>query len=327
MTDKRDERTCPYGWNLSEALKLSVSCRGCFGNQGCTQSIFHTFQRILEKIEFFMKTELLKLVNELHWFTNQINFEIEEEGKSFINYISDFTGKEEFPFPIIDYGNRPLYRAVNYFQDNSMYKQKKHFWLAPIDLIPVGRLNFRKEEVFYCSEEIGTAIAEISVGSESKYPASIKVKPNRNLRLISMGLGNKYSTISNGITYTTREKALDIFIRDKFRQKIDPEEESKYFATAIIANLFLPNKSIDGIIYPSCSTNLLGENIGLKKEILGESLVFEEVRTYEMVSKKSDFDFKVKCLQKASDKENGEYNWEPIKNCKNHIINQKMYLE
>ena len=266
-----------------------------------------------------------ELIEQLHKLTDSIDFENFNllTSKKYIDELSSFADKNPIPSFILTTQPKgiSLTRAVNWKKDGCYYNIKE-FGPPPTENILVpGRANFPHQSVLYCSEVPGTCLFEIKPSANGEFIGLLTFKIDRTLKLISFGLESyKYA---NKVGFDEKDIAINNFFGEKFKESIPNNQEYKYYPTAIISNLFYPN-NIDGIIFPSVATNLIGENIALKTSIIEELELIEDLRIVQVFDYKDPLNFKTRCVRSLKSIEKGKLEWKSV-NCEGHHLTENIF--
>lgn len=149
--------------------------------------------------------------------------------------------------------------------------------------ISLGRANFAKSPVFYCSGEASAALFEVPANVGDILALSTWTL-NKETALFPLGYGRNFFKLgskrnlpvlfpdylkkiheSTSLNIKTRDFFDDIFTRTG--------KNESYAHTAAIANFFLNLNKKSGIVYPSIATNGNFENIALTIEAADNNLI------------------------------------------------------
>lgn len=174
-----------------------------------------------------------------------------------------------------------LYRArINDSIDN--FTNISQLRNPPKELVNIyGRLNQKNESIYYCSGSFETCSLELrpQVGDiVTIYRSKQHIKTK--IHIFELGLRETIwkergaihdnKALQNYLgdkENIEKNKIIHNFLTEKFTQIIEKGEEYKYKITAAISYIFLQNKEIDGLFYPSITRQFKDINLGLKPEI------------------------------------------------------------
>lgn len=207
--------------------------------------------------------------------------------------LNEFKSRYGFLLNIVNRSNTSnlphnLYRVrlVNKNEEIKKIEQLSY----PKAKVNLGRCNFAKEPIFYCSDKATTAIAEIlkyqKPLNKHLYISVWKFKPSVEIDIFPLLKKAKHKQIFSKID------PLIIISNKGKRQKAEKQllEIEKYFyddnhlQSACMSKVLLSNDILpcDCIFYPSVIPNEKGINIALKTEYFEENVVFQRAYMFEL---------------------------------------------
>lgn len=214
-------------------------------------------------------------------------------------------------------------RARKHTAPRTLFPNIDDAWYPPKKYALINRANDYGEPIFYCATKPGTTILEVKPSKVGEWITTIDIDlPVKVLDLLAVGAELTDDHL-NGLDEVG--KGVHMFLRDKFTQKIPPDESHLYHLTIAFIDLFIGNKH--GVIYPSVASNLKGYNIALKTEFIDNYKKFFGMATvHEITAIRSEYDLDVKCMYRAYElNEHGDFIWERVTDCDGHSIDESIY--
>ena len=187
----------------------------------------------------------------------------------------------------------------------------------PIEHLRSGRFNLENHQVYYCADNIKTALIEVEPKLGDRISVSVGYINKPELNCIR--LGKEFLTDLQLKGLRTKSKLILEYLSDVASARVG-EEEYLYLPTQLFHHSVASNE-FDAIVFKSVAASFNGVNFVIKKEIIDEFLVVEKINDYEIVKYNSPEDFYIRCVTRSFmiDKE-GFAPREIIENCPTHHI-------
>jgi hypothetical protein len=198
------------------------------------------------------------------------------------------------------------------------FKQIKDLWYPPAEITRANRANAPKSTIFYCSNNIPTALAElrpklgelITLFEAKANKAKILVKPIEELYFFEK------------INLTEKQMLFEAFLYRLYQKTASTPRD--YYLTAAFASFILHFGKFDGIMYRSFATQFKDLNFAFTTGFADQHMQPFACRSYRVTEYRSPLDFKVQCLFYANKiYKNGRIKWMAVTDCPEHEISDK----
>lgn len=215
-----------------------------------------------------------------------------------------------------------LTRARKNDGPNTFFKNIKEMKYPPVDKAKINRANAPGEPILYCSDDPGTTIFEVRPQNVGDWITTIEIDfPVKVIDLLVLGI-ELDDRLSNNLSEI--EKGVHMFLREKFSNKVHPDDSHLYHLTIAFVNLYMGGKH--GVMYPSVASNLKGRNIALKTDFVDKYAKFGIATIHEVIAIKSEREIEVKCIYRCYElDDNEDFVWEAVTDCTGHSIDESIY--
>ena len=298
-------------------------------------SKFPNYEEICKKIIEFKKKELVKFDSTLHKNINEYCKLIESELYNyfpFLPYTCTIMNSKEI--------NLDFYRVRELEQFNNTNLITEHSF-PPIPFTKIGRCNFPKNPVFYCSNNPITSLCEVTRNTEyenKNYCISVwKIKKNisvdtniHNFLYSDLPEENFFKKLKDieiqkidkifGDNLSQSQKnglnELMKFIHTEFINDIDYSISSTLSHTRIYAN---HQYSADILIYPSNQSNRVGINFAIHPNYVNNMMEIKRlyiIKALKLINDQNNFEIKFKSY---ADLNNNRFIWKEMPDDLNEI--------
>lgn len=192
--------------------------------------------------------------------------------------------------------------------------------------VPLGRCNWAGEAVFYCSNETGVPFFEVrpEVGNYVML-AHYKHKSKKEIEVYAPVIGVKKlvekltargqtDNIVEIIKHDPKLKPgkeilayIDDFFSGWFVQDVNKDNNYYYRLTTALFSIFchmyiVEEHNMDGLLYPSTTSELTGLNLALKTDFVDKNLTFEKAIIYQLEEKQGK-EIHLRALKEAFEKD------------------------
>lgn len=258
--------------------------------------------------------ELNKLDKRLAGFNedSQQNFEIFEK-----EFAALYDGYRRTPVTPYYTSDLNLWRARK--SESKVYHTLSELWYPPMFDLKRGRFNKLNQQMFYCSTDLSTALAEIN-----PLPNELITVLNVSITKPELQLVQLEQRFLNNQNYwdgcREGDKELFEYIYKKSREIINERELWHYYPLNIYA-YGMKNNGHDGICYNSTRNNLEGFNFALYSESIDNCYKFISATIMDIPKYTDSNSFVARCLWKATKLDNiGRFIYSKIL-CDGHAIN------
>ncbi len=238
--------------------------------------------------------------------------------RSFLKYFSEPTiFKQKFSLD-----DKRFTRARLHETKNTLLPNIKDLWYPPFEKVWLNRCNLPKQQVFYCSNDLGTTVFEVQP-KKGDWITTMEIKLDKGPLEISI-IGANTMSITAFNKLEEKDKGINLFFEDIFCEIITRGEDYKYYKTALITCHLLKNRY--ALAYPSNRSNGKGMNVVFTKEFIDQYAYFKQATVIEIVEIKSEYDIRVRCLYSATKlNQFGDLIWARVNDCRVHTINEDIY--
>lgn len=196
----------------------------------------------------------------------------------------------------------PVYRAQLLGPDEPAPSNISRLWYPPVEkVLKMGRLNRKKQPIFYCSSSIRGVLFEM----DPCLSACIGIMkctllPNKPpIEMVQLGVDRAFlartgntSDLERRVSSTEKRHASNLviddipigelsesyliqkFIHEILSHKPSPDEHDFYKLTVAISEIWLHDSRFSGIVYPGVTTKFLasnyatGENLAIRTDVV-----------------------------------------------------------
>ncbi len=192
------------------------------------------------------------------------------------------------------------------------FVNEKEFWNVPKEFAKIGRCNLENESIFYCANDIITAILEVKpdVGEfvtisrfKNSFPDKIyKVQPLAKRFLLQIPVLKE--KLFKKYTFDIKHTECEDFFKKLFFQNIDKEEDNyKYKYSIALAHLFFTDTinekevfQTHALLYPSIARNNKSFCFAIKPWIVNSFFEIDTIQTVQVLDKTNEY-IKIKLLR------------------------------
>jgi len=235
---------------------------------------------------------------------------------------------KKFNFLNIDLdGPLIIYRARIHKEPKTLYSDRSQLGAPPKSIVDVGRANFPSEPIYYCSNSFWTSIIECrpQVGDYVTI-TSIEFSLEK-LHILLLGKTEQYPDLKSKLDPVSL--FLNNLLDEAFREVVVTDRKYRYYRTASFVSSHLPNLrngTFHGIGYLSVATEHKGDNYVFLPDFVEYNSEIKDVRTVEVVEKKSKFNFKIVCRQSMLVMYDNDVIYNYMKNCNGHVCSEEFYF-
>jgi hypothetical protein len=239
-------------------------------------------------------SELRKLISKFK-YSDLENTSIDEYKHQFDKIIQFFS------FPAFYYSAGTKLHRMRINPNGEEFMNLSELWCPPKNLIvKYGRLNNKEEQILYTAGGGHTCLREIDPKPGTIITCA-EFEIVENLLVIEIGLFNRYIRekefqqlwnkfskqliryYRNNHKLIVLDRELKKFIADEFTKKIEPGQEDLYKRTIAMANVFLSNPDLDGILYPSTKADFQEINLALPIDVAYKKLKPKRIDVLEIL--------------------------------------------
>lgn len=201
-------------------------------------------------------------------------------------------------------------------------------WYPPIFDVKAQRLNFPYKPIFYCSNDITTALIEVSP-QRNDFITMIEIHlTSKEFNCIQLA-PEKFGDALDKMDPVKR--AAFNFIVSEIRKIVPDGQFQEYYATQIYAQGLtesLDPHTWDSIAYNSVAASHKGYNFAIKTDFIDNNFIFASAKLFKVVDFISREKFTVRCLLEADTISSfGRINFQKIKHCPTHEISLNNYQD
>ncbi|MBK9583187.1 MAG: hypothetical protein IPO48_15205 [Saprospiraceae bacterium] len=217
-----------------------------------------------------------------------------------------------------------LTRVRKNCSSGTLFVNTENVWLPPEEVTRLGRANFPKAPVFYCSDWPATSIFEVKP-NQGDWLTITNYKVNIP-QFDCIVLGESPDSLTGFNDLPPFLQGIHDYFRKIFTERINEANINNYFKTAIVCKGFITEST--SIMYPSVASNLNGWNFVFSEKFANKNIKFSDSRTQRVFNYIDQMDFKVKCLFESNEiTKDNDLIWEKIFNCKGHELAESIYTD
>lgn len=189
---------------------------------------------------------------------------------------------------------------------------EKEFWNPPTENAKIGRCNDDGESMFYCANDIVTAILEVKpeVGDFITVSNFDNLFKDKFFKIQPLGkkslstIPELKSKLFKDYKFDERQNEIEEFLDKLFHQNVEDNEAYKYKLSIAIAHLFLTETinykkevfETHGLLYPSVIRNQKSYCFVLRPWLVHSFFQIKTIQTLEFIEKGSNY-IKIKLLR------------------------------
>jgi len=246
--------------------------------------------------------EIKKVISKL----NIVDFNSEDSYKTVENLMKNELLQFALPTKVFEPG-MILFRCSNHYDSKDFVTTTRLSYRTDLaEIKEFGRANIKEQGVFYCTDEVATAIGETNSvfrgdGHKNVDSFSVTVSVWRSIAPLEFTLiiNNKFAQEKNAVIKKYKTD-IDKLIKELFNGEAEQVHEilnfiSNEFALNTNGNLNLYKissafsqlafETSDGVMYPSVQRKLEGNNFAIKPSSVDKKLEFVEAYKYKFVKK------------------------------------------
>jgi hypothetical protein len=185
----------------------------------------------------------------------------------------------------------------------------------PAHLTNFGRVNLKNRPVFYCSDNLSTAILELKP-EVNDYLTLAESKLSEDLLIAVIGDVKRYKTegIQSSDLKTFYERITPIITRPI-------KSDVEYLFTATLADVIFSDEKFKGIMYPSYYSKTKADNFALRVDGLDQKLMLTKMTLLKITEKTSENKLIIKCISNSNSIDiKGQFIWKNVSSCDTHLI-------